>query len=407
MEEKVFGIGDRVCLESSSREWEGVVLESYDPEIVLLKLDSGYNIGIREREIKKARLVRKAALGKREEKKLERKEGLRNISMIITGGTISSRLDPKTGAVTPSKASDLVEIAPGLCDVCNILRMKRPITKLSEDIGPKDWKLIARSVLEELNDSEVDGVIVTHGTDTISYTASALSFFIRDLNKPVAMTYAQRSIDRPSTDASLNLLCAARYAVSDIAEVALIGHEDKNDKFCLAMPATRTRKMHSSARDAFKIINSSPIARISREHLEILRDFRARAFDGKAKLDAKFSNKVGLLKFHPGQDSKVLDFYRKNGYEGLVIEVTGLGHLPTSWIGAVKKLVDSGVVVCAAAQTFYGRLNPNVYSKGRRLQKTGIIFLEDMFSESAFVKLSWVLGHRSWKNKVKEKMLSD
>jgi len=412
MKEMVFSPGDRVALKTREKTWNGYILESHDPEIVLLKLKSGYNIGIREREIISAKTLEK--LKKKEEKKYSPsvREGKKNVALIITGGTISSRLDPKTGAVVSTDSDDILNISPEMSEVCNIIKIKKPFLKLSEDMAHRDWVELTRISVGLLNEAGIDGIIITHGTDTLSYTSSALSFFIRDLNKPVALTYSQRSIDRGSTDAHLNLICAAKYAVSDIAEVCIIGHENTNDKNCLAMPGTRTRKMHTSARDTFKIINSLPVARISKDKFEILREFNARDNSKKAKADVKYSDKVALIKIHPGMGPSILDYYKKEGFRGIILEVSGLGHVPgkesgKNWLPKIKNLISKGVFVFAAAQTFYGRLNPNVYSAGRNLQKTGIIFLEDMLGETAFVKLSWILGHPFWKNKVKEKMLEN
>ncbi len=412
MKEIVFSPGDKVALKTRERTWNGYVLESHDPEIVLLKLESGYNIGIRERDIVGARVLEKVV--EKETKKYSPliREGKKNVALIITGGTISSRLDSKTGAVISTDSDDILNIAPEMSEICNIAKIEKPFLKLSEDMNHRDWAKLAKISVKLLNEKDIDGIIITHGTDTISYTSSALSFFIQNLNKPIALTYSQRSVDRGSTDAHLNLVCAARYAVSDIAEVCLVGHENTGDENCLAMPGTRVRKMHTSVRDTFKIINSTPVARISKNKFEILREFNARDDSKKAKLDSKYSDKIALIKIHPGQDPSILEYYHKQDYKGIILEVTGLGHVPgkdsgKNWLPKIKKAIDKGVFVFAVPQTIYGRLNPNVYSRGRDLQKTGIVFLEDMLSETAFVKLSWILGHPSWKSKVKEKMLEN
>jgi glutamyl-tRNA(Gln) amidotransferase subunit D len=287
--------------------------------------------------------------------------------------------------------------------------------KFSENMSYKDWKEIAQVTEKYLNDPSINGVIITHGTDTLHYTSAALSFFLGKLNKPVALTYSQRSIDRGSTDAHLNLICAAKYAVSDIAEVSIIGHKDLNDEFCLAMPGTKVKKMHSSKRDAFKVINSEPIAEISKKEFKILREFNARDDKRKISSQIKFEPKVVLIKITPSQNPKILDFYSEEGYKGIILELTGLGHVPSkdsdsNWLPTIKRIIDKGITVCGVAQTIYGRLDTNVYSSGRDLEKTGIIILDDMLSETAFVKLGWVLGHPTWakdKEKIKEVMLTN
>jgi glutamyl-tRNA(Gln) amidotransferase subunit D len=403
----------KIRTREENKVWEGIVLESYDSEIILLKLNTGYNIGIRESNVLDIDVLKKSdktEKGFNEKEIIEnKKSGLKNIALIVTGGTISSRLDSKTGGVKWTSVKDLFDICPEIKEICNVVQIERPFMKGSEDMDIKDWKIISEKVSELLNNPEIDGIVITHGTDTLHFTSSALSFFIQDLNKPVALTYSQRSIDRASTDASLNLLCAFKYAISDIAEIALVGHEDLNDNFCLAMPGTKVRKMHSSRRDAFKVINSSAFARISKNSFDILRDFNART-TGKVKLDNKFEDKIGLIKVHPGQNPEILDYYLEKGYKGVVIEATGLGHVPgkdsrNNWLIKIKNLIKQGVYVCFSAQTIYGGLNPKVYSTGRELEKLGIIFLKDMLSETALIKLGWVLGHSKWD--VKEKMLEN
>jgi glutamyl-tRNA(Gln) amidotransferase subunit D len=416
MKIKELNVGDKILLRTKEKDFEGGILESYDSSVVLLKLESGYNIGIRESEILGVKVIEKNKVLEKdfESEEIVKKsdDKLPNVGIVITGGTISSRLDSKTGGVRWTSVKDLFNISKDLKKICNIKKIERPFMKGSEDISFREWKIIAKKVEEMLKDEAIDGVVVTHGTDTLHYSASALSFFLGKLNKPVALTYSQRSIDRGSTDASLNLYCAMKYAVSDIAEVAIVGHENLEDKNCVAMPGTKIRKLHTSRRDAFKVVNSRQLARISKDNFEILNEFNARN-KNKIKADIKFEEKVTVIKISPGQNPEILDFYQDKGYKGIVLELTGLGQAPGkdsiyNWIPKIKKLVNEGIIVCGTAQTIYGSLNPKVYSTGRELEKTGLIFLRDMLSETAFVKLGWVLGHKNWtkdKGTVKEKML--
>ena len=408
MKIKSLSPGEKVKIQTKSKMWEGHVLESHDPEIILLKLKSGYNIGIREGEILDIKEVKEKTIEHHGKKGDKVNDKLPNVAIIITGGTISSRLDPKTGGVVPTDKEAILNIAPEIKEICNPVIVS-PFMKFSEDMSSKDWIKVAEECEKYLNDETISGIIITHGTDFLHYTGIALSFFIQNLNKPIALTYSQRSVDRASTDASLNLICAARYAVSEIAEVALVGHKDTNDEICLAMPATKTRKMHASRRDAFKIINSEPIAEITKEELIPRRDFNVRLMT-KPKLDARYLEKVALVKIFPGQDPGILDYYGKEEYSGIILEVSGIGQVPSknsvaNWLPKIKKSIESGMNICAVAQTINGRLNPNVYSTGRDLQKTGIIFLEDMLGETALVKLGWILAHKTWN--VKEKMLEN
>ena len=411
METRTFNPGEKVLLKTKTKTWVGHVLESHDSSIILLKLESGYNIGIREGEILDAKILEKAKAIKKEDKPLEKKEGLPNIAMIITGGTISSRLDPKSGAVTSTDIGDILNVAPEMKDIANITSIQSPILKFSGDMDPSDWKIIAETMLPHLNNPEIDGIILTHGTDTLAYTGAAISFFIQDLNKPVALTYSQKSIDRGSTDAALNLICAAKYASSDIAEVALVGHADSNDKTCIAIPATKARKMHTSKRGTFQAINSKPLARITKDEFDILDEFNAKDKTRKSKIDTKFESKTTILKIHPGASPDVLDYYQEKGYKGLVLEVTGLGHVPSSnsknnWIAKIKKVIASGMTIVAAPTTLNGSINMNVYSYGRELKKTGIISMKDALPETSLIKLGYVLGHKNWnaKEKLEENM---
>lgn len=406
MKERILNSGDLVKLKTHEKEWVGIALESYNPEIILLKLNSGYNVGIKESEVLNLEVLEEAKKIEKKEFLFQKKEGLRNVAIIMTGGTISSRLDPKTGGVIATETEEILKIAPGINEICNIVKIAKPFTKFSEDMSYKDWKKIAEAAEKFLNDKDIDGLIITHGTDFLHYTSSALSFFLKDLNKPVAITGSQRSIDRGSTDASLNLICSARYAVSDIAEVALISHETTNDTTCIAIEGTSARKMHTSARDAFKSINSTPLARISVDSFEILKTFKARDKDKKVSLDDSFEEKIATIKITPGSDPEILDFYQSKGYKGIILEVSGIGQVPgknskENWLPKIKKAINNGLVICATAQTIFGRLNPKVYSSGRELEKTGIIFLEDMTSETAFVKLGFVLGHKNWNKEQK------
>ncbi|MGA2130589.1 MAG: Glu-tRNA(Gln) amidotransferase subunit GatD [Candidatus Pacearchaeota archaeon] len=408
--------GDFVEVDFVKNTYQGVFLEAPKDEkgIILLKLNSGYNIGLNKKDILDMRILKKVE-EKESNIEIKKDKSKPNIAMIVTGGTISSELDSKTGAVkwltSPEK---LFKFYPEIFEKVNVVKIETPFMKGSENMDFHDWQKIAKKAEELLNNPEIKGLIITHGTDTLHYTSAALSFFLRNLGKPVVLTYSQRSTDRASSDASLNLEAAAVAAISDIAEVVLVGHASTNDDFCYALRGTKVRKLHSSKRDAFKPVNAMPLARITRNAFVPLSEYRKRTNE-KTKLDTKFEEKVALIKFYPGQNPDILDYYAKKGYKGIVIEMLGLGHVATgesrnSWISKLKEIQKKGIVICAAAQTIYGRLDPLVYSTGRELIDSGVIYLEDMLSETALIKLGWVLGHEEWaksKEKVKEMMLTN
>ncbi|MBT3404947.1 Glu-tRNA(Gln) amidotransferase subunit GatD [archaeon] len=408
--------GDYVEVHLTQKIYEGVLLESSEDEknIILLKLDNGYNIGFLKKDIQKI-IVNEKAKESKEELNIKKDNSKPNVGMIITGGTIAARLNPKKGGVdwvdTPES---LFKYYPGIFDKVNISKIDVPFMKASEDMDFKDWQKIARSADKMLNDSNIQGIIVTHGTDFLHYTSAALSFFLRDLNKPVVLTYSQRSIDRASSDANLNLQCSALVAISDIAEVMLVGHSSSDDDYCDAMIGTKVRKLHSTKRAAFKSVNVKPLAKVYPGEIDILGKYQVRN-KGKVKLDIKFEEKVALVKFYPGMSPEILDYYLKKKYNGIVLEMGALGHVATKrarlgWTKKLKEVQEKGMIVCGVTQCIFGRTDPLVYSNGRELLATGIIYLEDMLAETAFVKLGWVLGHEDWakdKELVKEKMLEN
>jgi glutamyl-tRNA(Gln) amidotransferase subunit D len=407
-----FEAGDSVRLRLAHEEIDGIYLENPDSSIVLLKLKSGYNIGISKENILAGRILKKYEKEERKEDgKNESESNKRKIGLVITGGTIASKLDSRTGGVHPlTDVNEFRKFYPELFEKAYVKKIDVPFMIASESMSSERWIQLAESVKKMLDDEEIEGIIVTHGTDTLHYTASALSFFLKNLNKPVVLTYAQKSIDRASSDANLNLVCAVEFALGECAEVVLVGHASINDDYCYALRGTKVRKMHTSRRDAFKPVNCEPIAKVYPDKIEYLSSFKKRN-NGKVVLDTDYTDKVALLKVYPGQDPSILNYYALK-YKGVVIEGTGLGHVPSndslhSWIPLLKKNIREGLVVCIVSQTINGRVDPLVYSNGRELMEAGVIFLEDMLSETALVKLGYVLGHFGWKKNVKEKMLEN
>ncbi len=406
--------GDLIKVRTAKEEIEGTLIESYEPGVVLVKLDSGYNIGISRDNILDIKVIKKAEAKKEKPSEFKMSHKKPIIDLIVTGGTISSSLDVKTGAVKwLTSPGELFKFYPDIFELADI-RVINPFMKASENMSAEDWQKIAKIAVKSLNDENVKGVIITHGTDFLHYTSAALSFMIKNLNKPVVLTYSQRSSDRGSSDSELNLYCAAKMALSDVAEVMLVGHANSSDEFCFALPGNNVLKLHSSRRDTFRPINDTPFAKIYRDKIEVLKEYNRRKTgkDARAELDDAFEEKIALVKFYPGQSPEILEHYASLGYKGVVIEMSGLGHVLTegnhNWVPVIKKLVEKGMTICAACQTIYGRLDPLVYSPGRELEKAGVIYLEEMLSTTALVKLGWVLGHADIikdRDKVKKMML--
>ncbi len=409
--------GDRIRIKTSDSEYEGMLMPRPDileKGVVVLKLDSGYNIGIDENTVEKIDVLLKFEPKKIERREQSHKAGLPLVSILSFGGTISSKVDYRTGGTYADyTAEDFVQMMPELEGFAN-LRAKKVMGIMSEDMVPDDWMLIARAVLHEVNDKEVSGVVVTQGTDTMHFSSAALSFLLRNLTKPVIFTAAQRSIDRGSSDAFMNLLCSVHAAKSEIAEVMVCMHGSLDDTYCLLIRGTKVRKMHTSRRDAFRPINELPLAKVFVDgNIEVVNSHFKKRSPGMVSLSHEVEKKVGLIYVHPGIDGEIFDFFTEKKYRGLVVAGTGLGHVPTynpkhSVISNLKKLADSGCVIVIAPQTINGRLHGKVYSAARELSvKIGCVHLEDTHPETAYAKLCWALGQEKDPQKIKEMMVAN
>ena len=394
-------VGDFVEIYLQDDVFSGILLPSQNKDTMTLKLDSGYNLNVKKNKIKKFKLLKKNSGEKQKKQEVVFKKYLPTISILHTGGTIASKVDYKTGGVTSAfSPEELIEMFPDLKDIANF--KTRLVRKMfSDDLRFKHFSIIAREIEKEVK-NKVSGIIIGMGTDNLAVASAALSFVLESCPIPVILVGAQRSSDRGSSDAYLNLLSAALFITkTDFSGVGICMHENLNDKTCLILPATKTRKLHSSRRDAFKVINDKPIARVNYETkaIEFLKKYNKR--ESKLIIKDKFEEKTGLIKITVNMNSKQFLSYR--GYKGLIIEGTGLGHTPLDVIdnetkehakirNALKQLSKNTVLVMTS-QALFGRVNLNVYSKGRDLQGLGVISGEDMLPETAFVKLSWLLGN--------------
>lgn len=401
--------GNLVELHTDSQVYEGHIMPSNDQKIIVLKLKSGYNMGIAVERVKQLHklMAEEAVVGKAKAEKLGKKEGLPTISILHTGGTIASRVDYRTGAVFSSFVpEDLMTMFPELGKIANF--NSHLISNMwSDDLRFRHFGLIAEAVAKEIKKG-AEGIIIGMGTDNLAVAAAALSFVLEDLPVPVIIVGAQRSSDRGSSDAAMNLICAANFITkSDFAGVAICMHGSNSDDFCHILPPCKTRKLHTSARNAFKAVNDIPIAKVdyATGNIEFFKKEYLRK-DKKRKLVIKddFEDKVGLLKIHIHMVPEQFALYRKMKFKGLVIEGTGLGHtpghVPNEYAKSHKKIFSeiarlgkSGCVMVMASGCINGRVNMNVYDKGQDLMKMGVIQGEDMLPETAFVKLAWLLGN--------------
>ncbi|MDY6865477.1 MAG: Glu-tRNA(Gln) amidotransferase subunit GatD [Halobacteriota archaeon] len=394
-------IGDRVRITKDSTEYEGKLMPTTTEQVVV-KLDNGYNIGFRRKEILIS-IIEEAGPKQIEHTKKPFKEGLPRVSILSTGGTIASKVDYRTGAVTSQfTAEDILRSIPELSEIANY-DSEVVYSILSENMQAEYWLDLARKVARDI-ESGADGIIITHGTDTMAYTASALSFMVKT-PVPIVMVGSQRSADRPSSDSAMNAICAATVATSDIAEVTVVMHGSTSDDICHIHRGTKVRKMHTSARDAFKTIGADPIGEVDylTRNIRTKGEYRRRR-NQDLELCDHLESKCALIKFYPGSDPKILDFYLEEGYKGLVIEGTGLGHVSTEWFNHIKRVIDEGLSVVTTSQCIYGRVCDRVYDTGRDMLRTGVIEGEDMLPETALVKLMWVLGRTTEPNEVKSIM---
>ncbi|NLV07404.1 Glu-tRNA(Gln) amidotransferase subunit GatD [Haloarcula rubripromontorii] len=388
--------GDRVRVERAAQTYEGVLLPSSTPDHLVVKLDGGYNVGI-DREDASVDVLEsdvydvESAQDEQSQSAIEFDDDLPTVSLISTGGTIASTVDYRTGAVTAQfDAEDVLRAVPDLAGMANY-RGRVVANILSENMTPAVWQDLAQAVHEEI-EAGADGIVVMHGTDTMQYSASALSFML-DTPVPIVFTGSQRSADRPSSDNVMNAVSAVEAATSDCAEVLVCMHADESDDRCALHRGTRVRKNHTSRRDAFETVGAKPLGEVDYDidgesTVTFHREYTERDAADLALHDDIETN-VELLKFSPGMDPSLLEAAAEDS-EGVVIEGTGLGHVNTDWIGTIEEL---DIPVVMTSQCLEGRVCDRVYDTGRDLLDAGVTEGEDMLPGTAKVKLMWALAN--------------
>lgn len=410
---KKFGIrvwSDAV-LTTEDASFEGIVLprsETADGDHIVIKMITGYNVGLRvDRIIDAKEIGYKEAHYKIPEKAFPYDRKKERVVLLGTGGTIASRLDYRTGAVIPAfTPGELYGSVPELADLCN-LETEKIFGVFSENMGPEQYMILAERIGEEIRKG-VRGIVVGHGTDTMHHTAAALSYMVQDSPVPIVMVGSQRSSDRPSSDAALNLIHSVKTAADcDIAEVMVCMFGPTSDEYGLLHRGTRVRKMHSSYRSTFRTIGDIPLAMVNREGFTYLRDdYHKRRDDREVKVSAVFDDRVGILYYYPNMKADMMDMMVDNGYKGIIIAGTGLGHVNKPLYPALRRAKDAGVAVYMTVQTLWGYVQMYVYETGREMMDLGVIPLENMLPEAAYIKLGWALGQSDDLARVKEIMLT-
>jgi len=387
--------GDRVRVERDGRTVEGVLLPSSTDDHLVVKRDGGYNVGV-DRADADVELLESAVhdvggAGSEATTEVTFDEELPTVALVSTGGTIASTVDYRTGAVTAQfTAEDVLRAVPELAGMANY-RGRVVANILSENMTPDVWQELARAVHEEI-EAGADGVVVMHGTDTMQFTASALSFML-DTPVPVVFTGSQRSADRPSSDNVMNAVCAVEAATSDAAEVMVCMHASGSDDRCALHRGTRVRKNHTSRRDAFETVGARPLGAVDYDTGEVsFRREHAPRGETDLGLAPDLAGDVELLKFTPGTGGAVLDAVADA--DGLVLEGTGLGHVHTDWMPRIEELVEDGTTVVMTSQCIEGRVCDRVYDTGRDLLDAGVVEAGDTLPGTAKVKLMWALANR-------------
>jgi glutamyl-tRNA(Gln) amidotransferase subunit D len=369
--------------------------------MAVVKLGSGYNIGVPPASCTLTEHPVPVTALRHE---FVQNKNLPTLAIVSTGGTIASRIDYRTGSVTSQfNANDILTAIPELAEIANY-RTVPLATILSENMTPAIWQELARAVHTEVENG-ARGVIVTHGTDTIAYSAAALSFMI-DTPVPVVFVGSQRSADRPSSDNAMNAICAAAAATDDLGEVVVVMHATTSDDTCAIHRGTRVRKMHTSRRDAFQSLGIAPIGEVEfpARKVTLAKEAVRRGRRPLALRDA-LDPHCALIQFYPGMSTDLLRAYE--GYHGLVIAGTGLGHTGTTLIPTLRRIIDGGALVVMTSQCLQGRVCDRVYDTGRDLLEAGVIEGGDMLPEVALVKLMWVLGNEKDMRKAIAMMQAD
>ena len=403
-------IWDIIHITTNKTELEGILMprsESSALDFIEIKLENNYNVGIHVSDIKNIKKVgKREAKYKIPEKAFPYNKDLPKLQLLGTGGTVASRLDYTTGAVIPSfTPSELFSAVPELAEICN-LDCKVVFEILSENMKYEYWKKLAEKVKQAV-DSGFKGVIIGHGTDTMSFTSAALSFMLKNLSIPVVLTGSQRSSDRPSSDAALNLINAAVVATSDIAEVVITMLGSPSHDYGLIHRGTLVRKMHSSVRNTFRTIDDIPIGMVKDRKIKTFNNNYRKRGTTETTINTNFEKKVALVYFYPGMEKDIIDFYIDKGYKGIVFAGTGLGHVSTDIYDSIERAIQDNITLLMTTQTIHGFVGMNVYSTGRELQDLGVIPGRNLLPEVGYIKLGWVLGQTKDPKEIKNLLMSN
>ena len=400
-------------------EHEGLALPAAGPKLITLKLANGYNVSYPESYVESVEILDEVEISEEEAPTpIEQDGNLPLVHLIHTGGTIASKVDYATGAVTARfEPDELLQSVPELRSVAR-LRVVKLGNMFSDDIRPRHWNRMLKATEEAFAEGAV-GVVITHGTDTLHLSAAAMGYgWAGNGGRPpgrIVLTGSQRSPDRGSSDAAENLVAAVHWAAHgpeptgyrDASVVVM--HSESSDGQCAVLPGIACRKYHSSRRDAFKAINQGPLAWINNDGTGPSIEM-AEHEPADARVEAispmMFNEDTRIAQFiaDPHLDPNLVMLAIKDGFDAIVLHGTGLGHLPisdpqddspenTKLRLMLEDHCSNGGVVVVVAQTIHGPMNLNVYAKGREQQDMGVIGHGSLCPPgSALVKLHHLLS---------------
>ena len=408
LQQKDVNVGDSIKV-ISDLTYTGILMPRYETSKdshIVLKLKSGYNIGIELDEIKDIEKISSPEEVATEENVKKTDSALPKILLLSTGGTIASKVDYRTGAVTPAlTAADLNDAVPEIAKIANI-DAEVLFSEYSENLQPEHWVETAKKI-QSVVDLDYKGVIVAHGTDTMHYSSAFLSFALSGLKIPVVFVGSQRSSDRPSSDAASNLIAATRFIVqTDVNGIYVVMHHNESDETISCHLGTRVRKNHTSKRSAFETIGNDPAFLILDEKIiKNSRDefFENQSFNPRLGIDTQ----VALVKYHPGYEPRQIEALIDLGFKAIIFEGTGLGHVGKTMYDVIGKASTKGLFLGMTSQCIDGRVRMTVYESGRDLLELGITPLENMIPEVALVKTMWALGNSEDNDGLKKLLLEN
>jgi L-asparaginase len=321
----------------------------------------------------------------------------RTVLLIYTGGTIGMIKDKKTGTLIPFNFEEILDRMPELnhldCDV-ETFTFNNPID--SSNVQPKDWIQLAEKVEEVYHD--YDGIVVLHGTDTMSYTASALSFLLENIKKPVIFTGSQLPISDLRTDAKENLITAIQIASDyDDGNCAVVQEVGLYFEYKLYR-ANRTTKINSEHFEAFASLNFPPLAE-SGVHLTYNKHLFSSPAEKEFKVHKKLNNNVAVIKLFPGLTDTILDaIINIKGLKGLVLETYGSGNAPSQewFVKSIARAIENGIIVVNITQCPAGMVDHSLYEVGLQMRKLGVVGGKDMTTEAAITKLMFILESKTY-----------